>query len=376
LRQARRLVTTATLCNFSFLCYYVSRTMQNSDSNYYLQFLSLPASGTTGDTPTSGLKEAEIYDAYSQAVTAVVDKVGPAVAHVQVTRKMVQHRGTNPREEGGSGSGVIITPDGYTVTNNHVVESGDIYKVALPDGSNYSAELVGRDPATDLAVLRIPGSDLPIANLGDSEKLRVGQLAIAIGNPFGFQNTVTTGVISALGRSLRSRSGRLIENIIQTDAALNPGSSGGPLVDSRGLVIGINTAIIQFAQGICFAIPVNTMRWVVSSLIKEGKVTRGFLGIAGQNVPLPVRVVRYFQLKQDSGVQVLDVTRNSPAYLSGLRIGDVIISLDDKPMTGVDDIHRLLNREVIGKRMQIIALRDWTSQEKLYIVPAENPELV
>ena len=351
-------------------------TMKDSELNYHLQFLSLPASGKTGDPPASDLKDAEFLDAYSQAVTTVVDKVGPAVAHVQVTQKKAQHRSAPSREEGGSGSGVVITPDGYTVTNNHVVETGDTFRVALPDGSSYSADLVGRDPATDLAVLRVPGSDLPIANLGDSEKLKVGQLAIAIGNPFGFQNTVTAGVISALGRSLRSRSGRLIENIIQTDAALNPGSSGGPLVDSRGLVIGINTAIIQFAQGICFAIPVNTMRWVVSLLIKEGKVTRGFLGIAGQNVPLPVRVVRYFQLKQDAGVQVLDVTRNSPAYLSGLQTGDIIISLDDNPVTGVDDIHRLLTRDVIGKRMHVVVLRDWTNRSEFYIVPAENPELV
>jgi S1-C subfamily serine protease len=348
--------------------------MNNSEAEYNLQFLL--ASGESSDSSLLESNEVEILDAYSMAVTEVVSRVGPAVAHVHVSRKPGQRRGPQPRQEGGSGSGVVITPDGYIVTNNHVVESGDSFRIALPDGSIFNGELVGKDAVTDLAVLRVPGSDLPIAKLGDSDKLRVGQLAIAIGNPYGFQNTVTAGVISALGRSLRSRSGRLIENIIQTDAALNPGSSGGPLVDSKGVVIGINTAIIQFAQGICFAIPVNTMRWVVSSILREGKVTRGFLGIAGQNVPLPVKVMRFFQLKQENGVQILDVTRNSPAETAGLQTGDVLILLNDKPVTGVDDVHRILTRDTIGKTMQIVLLRDWTKRIELSIVPVENPELV
>jgi len=269
---------------------------------------------------------------------------------------------------------VVITPDGYTVTNSHVVDGADTLKVSLADGTSYDAELTGKDSASDIAVLRVQGSGLPIAHLGDSDKLQAGQLVIAIGNPLGFQNTVTTGVISALGRSLRSRSGRLIENIIQTDAALNPGNSGGPLVDSKGLVVGINTAIIQFAQGICFAIPVNTMRWVVSSLIREGKVTRGYLGITGQNVPLPVRVVRYFQLKQDAGVQIMDVMVGSPAHSSGLKEGDIIISLDNNPVTGVDDIHRLLSRDIIGKGLDITLLREWTNRLEMRIVPVESPD--
>jgi S1-C subfamily serine protease len=269
---------------------------------------------------------------------------------------------------------VVIAPDGYIVTNSHVVEGSSAVEASLADGSSYTAELVGQDSATDLALLRIPGSGLSTARLGDSDKLRVGQLAIAIGNPLGFQSTVTTGVISALGRSLRSRSGRLIENIIQTDAALNPGSSGGPLVDSRGLVLGINTAIIQFAQGICFAIPANTVRWVLTLLIREGKVIRGYLGIAGQTVPLPVRVVRHFHLGQDTGVQEIGVTPNSPAYIAGLKEGDIIISLDQNPVTGVNDIHRRLGKEVIGKKLGIVVLREWTTRLEMSIVPVESPD--
>jgi S1-C subfamily serine protease len=343
-------------------------------SEFHLKFLDFPAPAKPGEPSSHNTTNGEILDAYSQAVTRAVAEVGPAVAQIRVTRKTGSRRGTHSREEAGSGSGVVIAPDGYTVTNSHVVEGADFFEMALPDGSNYKAELIGKDVATDLAVLRAQGSDLPIAQLGDSTNLLVGQLVIAIGNPFGFQNTVTAGVISALGRSLRSRSGRLIEGIIQTDAALNPGNSGGPLVDSGGSVIGINTAIIQQAQGICFAIPINTMRWVVSSLIREGKVTRGYLGIAGQNVPLPVKVVRYFQLKQDAGVQMVEVKPGSPAYAAGLKAGDIIISLEGKTIVSVDDIHRLLGREVIGQRMRVVFLRDWTNRLEGDITPAVNPE--
>jgi S1-C subfamily serine protease len=269
---------------------------------------------------------------------------------------------------------VIIAPDGYIVTNAHVVEQASRLDISLADGSSYTAELVGQDSATDLAVVRVPGSGLPAAALGDSDRLRVGQLAIAIGNPLGFQSTVTAGVISALGRSLRSRTGRLIENIIQTDAALNPGSSGGPLVDSQGLVVGINTAIIQFAQGICFAIPVNTMRWVAGVLIREGKVVRGFLGISGQTVPLPERVARHFNLSGNAGVQVVSVSPASPASTAGLAEGDVIISLGQEPVASVDDIHRLLSRDVIGKPLAVALIREWTRRVETTVVPAVNPE--
>jgi S1-C subfamily serine protease len=348
--------------------------MVEDSADYYLKFLEFSPPGETAEYIPPEAEEAEILDTYSRTVTDVVGRVGPAVAHISVKKRAEGRRGAASRETEGAGSGVVITPDGYTITNNHVVEEANDLKVSLADGSSYNAELVGKDPATDLAVLRVQGSGLSIARLGDSDRLQAGQLVVAIGNPFGFQNTVTAGVISAVGRSLRSRSGRLIENIIQTDAALNPGNSGGPLVDFRGLVVGINTAIIQFAQGICFAIPVNTVRWVVSLLISEGKVTRGYLGIAGQNVPLPVRVVRYFQLEQDSGVQILDVTAGSPAHRSGLKEGDIIVSLDNNAITGVDDIHRLLSGELIGRRLQMVLLRDWTKRLEIEIEPVEYPD--
>ncbi len=316
----------------------------------------------------------EILDAYSQAVTGAVRKVGPSVAHVHVKRRGDDGHARMHRETRGTGSGVIITPDGYCVTNSHVVEIADEYNVTLADGSRYSAELIGKDTATDLALLRVQASGLPLANLGDSDRLQVGQLVIAIGNPLGFQNTVTAGVVSALGRSLRSRSGRLIENIIQTDAALNPGNSGGPLVDAGGQVVGINTAIISNAQGICFAVPVNTMRWVITSILREGRVVRAFLGIAGQNIPLPVRVVRHFNLKNETAVQVMDVVPNSPASRSGLIEGDIIISLNGKPVSRIDDIHRSLGKEDIGKEFRVTLLRDWVNLRELTIFPAEASE--
>ena len=348
--------------------------MVEGKSDHVLRFLDFsPPVETVGGKQPGTSEEVELLDAYSKAVTRVVAKVGPAVVNIRVKKKTPVRPGRPSREAEGGASGVIIAPDGYIVTNSHVVEETTEVRVALADGTSYTAEVVGQDSATDLALLRVPGSRLPIAILGDSDKLRVGQLAIAIGNPLGFQSTVTAGVISALGRSLRSRSGRLIENIIQTDAALNPGSSGGPLVDSQGMIVGINTAIIQFAQGICFAIPVNTVRWVVSLLIREGKVTRGYLGISGQMVPLPVRVVRYLQLGHDTAVQVLGVTPNSPAHVAGLREGDTILSLGQTPVTGVDDIHRLLTRDVIGKKLDIVLLREGERLETS-IVPAVSPD--
>ena len=341
---------------------------------YSYDFISDPASAGTANRPENASgNDGALLDAYSRAVTDVVAKVGPTVAHIHVKKKAESHRPGPSREMEASGSGFVITPDGYVVTNCHVVEGAGGIEVTLADGTTCKAEAVGQDPATDIALIRIGASGLLMADLGDSGKLRVGQMAIAIGNPMGFQNTVTAGVISALGRSLRSQTGRLIENVIQTDAALNPGNSGGPLVDSRGCVIGINTAIIQSAQGICFAIPVNTMRWVVTQLIRVGKVTRGFLGIAGQTVPLPVRIVRYFQLTHDSGVQVIDVTRNSPAWGAGLKEGDVIISLGVKAVNSIDDIHRMLNEESIGKKQNVILLRNWTERIEKEIIPAVNP---
>ncbi len=358
----------------------------NDEKDFQLGFLGLPAEAESPQFVQGEAQgDADILDAYSRAVTNVVAAVGPAVVHIHVRRK-AGDRGTGggpagrgARPEGrdrpgaeGSASGVIITPDGYVVTNSHVVDGVDVITVRLADGTSFPALLVGQDPATDLALLRVPGAQLPIARLGDSSRLRVGQLAIAIGNPFGFQNTVTSGVVSAQGRAIRSMSGRLIENVIQTDAPLNPGNSGGPLVDSRGLVIGINTAIIQYAQGICFAVPVNTMRWVVTALLREGKITRGFLGIAGQTVPLPLKVIRFFNLKQDSGVYVVAVSPGSPVAAAGLAEGDVVLGLGETPARGVDDVHRFLTRDAIGKKLVLRVLRNWTTMLELSAVPEES----
>ena len=355
------------------------------DRDSQLGFLGLPAEAESQQAFHEEVHgDADILDAYSRAVTNVVAAVGPAVVHIHVRHKPEQHgtgapaggrHGGRPQPEAeGSASGVIITPDGYVVTNSHVVDGADVINTRLADGTSFPALLVGKDAATDLALLRVPGAQLPIAKLGDSSRLRVGQLAIAIGNPFGFQNTVTSGVVSALGRSIRSMSDRLIEDVIQTDAPLNPGNSGGPLVDSRGLVVGINTAIIQYAQGICFAIPVNTMRWVVTTLLREGKITRGFLGIAGQTVPLPVKVIRFFNLKQDSGVYVVAVSPGSPAASAGVAEGDVIVGLESNVTRGVDDIHRFLTRDVIGRKLGLRVLRGWTTVLELSAIPQEGRE--
>jgi S1-C subfamily serine protease len=316
----------------------------------------------------------KILDAYSRIIVDVVKEAGPSVVHVHV-RQDTDGSGRSQQRAEASGSGVIIAPDGYMVTNSHVVENAAGIDVSLADGSSFQAEIIGLDKATDLALLRVLSDiNLPAAHLGDSDQLQVGQIAIAIGNPYGFQNTVTAGVISALGRSLRSRTGRLIENVIQTDAALNPGNSGGPLVDSNGQVIGINTAIIQYAQGICFAIPVNTMRWIATILLREGKVTRGFLGISGQTVPLPARVVRYFRLPQETGVHVINVVKGSSADNASLKEGDVIISLAEQTITTVDDIHKLLMADKIGKKLGIILLRAWTQKLEAYVTPSRSSD--
>ena len=315
----------------------------------------------------------ELLDAYSRAVVGVVDKVGPAVVSVSVTRRDPSgssRRPRPPREPDGAGSGVIITPDGFLLTNNHVVENAGRLEINLTDGRTLPAEVVGTDPATDLALVRAGAAGLPAAELGDSGALRVGQLAIAIGNPLGFQSTVSTGVISALGRALRSQSGRLIENIIQTDVPLNPGNSGGPLVDSRGRVIGINTAIIAMAQGISFAIPVDTARWVVSELITRGKVRRAYLGLSGQVRPVGRRVQRYFELPQATVVEVLAVEANGPAQRAGLREGDRIVALDGQAVANVDDIHRLLTNQTTAAPLKLSVLREQERLE-LSVIPGE-----
>ena len=289
------------------------------------------------------MNDDELLDAYSQAVIGAVETVGPAVVNV--------HRG-----DAGAGSGVIFTPDGLVLTNHHVVHGASRVEVILPDGHAMRADVIGQDAATDLAVLRVDAT-VPWARFGDSRRLRVGQVAIAIGNPYGFQHSVTSGVISALGRSLRSQSGRLIDDIIQTDASLNPGNSGGPLVTTRGEVVGINTAMIRPAQGLCFAIGINTARFVASRLIRDGRIRRAYIGIAGQNIDVPRTLARANQLAISSAVRVASVEPESPAARAGLEKGDLVFAAGDVAVAGIDDLHRILNEERINARMDVSLLR-------------------
>ncbi|MBJ6727394.1 trypsin-like peptidase domain-containing protein [Geomonas sp. Red875] len=309
--------------------------------------------------------DVELLDAYSRAVITVVDTVGPAVVGIAVAK-----RGGGP-EMSGAGTGVLIAPDGYVLTNDHVVQGSDQVTVTLQDGVTLPAALVGTDPATDLAVLRAEGAGLPYANLGDSAALRAGQLVIAIGNPLGFQSTVSTGVVSALGRALRSREGRLIENIIQHTAPLNPGNSGGPLVDSRGRVVGINTAIIMAAQGIGFSVPANTARLVVSQLLTHGRVRRGTLGLAAQQLPLNRQLARYYHLQNKFAVEVVAVSERGSAYQAGIRQGDHLVSLNGQIVESVDDVHRILADWPIGKELPVVLLRG-TELMHVPVTPVES----
>ena len=323
-------------------------------------FPILAASDLHGDQPTAALPSApaddELLDAYSRAVSGVVERLAPAVVSVEVQHR---RRGGSAREDrgGGHGSGFVFTPDGFILTNSHVAHGATKTDVAFADGRRLRAELVGDDPDTDLAVLRVDVSSQAAAPLGDSAALRVGQVVIAIGNPLGFQSTVTAGVVSALGRSFRSVSGRLIDNVIQTDAALNPGNSGGPLLDSRGQVVGVNTAVILPAQGICFAVAVNTVKLVVGQLIAFGHVRRARIGVGGQNVSLPRLAVRAHRLIQPSGVLITTVEGGSPAARAGLQVGDIIVAFDEEPVHGIDDLHRLLTGERIGAATTVTAVR-------------------
>src|SRR5213080_4153968 len=327
--------------------------------------ISAPATGAAA-RPTDG----ELLDAYSRAVTGAAEQVGPAVVSVEVRHK-VERRGRPAREVPGNGSGFVFTPDGFVLTNSHVVHGATRLDAAFPDGRRVRAELVGDDPDTDLAVLRVSPVSLTVAQLGDSAALRVGQLVVAIGNPLGFQSTVTAGVVSALGRSFRSVGGRLIDDVIQTDAALNPGNSGGPLVDSRGRVVGVNTAVILPAQGICFAVAINTAKFVAGQLIAHGRIRRGRIGVAGQHVPLLRLAVRAHGLEAKSGVLVTGVDESSPAGRTGLRPGDIIVGFDDKPVTGIDDLHRLLASDRIGVQTTVSVLRNADKLE-LAIVPVQT----
>jgi S1-C subfamily serine protease len=316
----------------------------------------------------------DLLDAYSKAVIKAAERVSPSVVNIDVRKNPMGRQIANPglpEEMRGNGSGFIFTPDGFILTNSHVVHQATRIEVTLSDGQHFQADLIGDDPDSDLAVVRVNGPNLVAAPLGDSKKIRVGQLVIAIGNPYGFQYTVTSGVISALGRSLRSISGRLIDNIIQTDAALNPGNSGGPLVTSQGEVIGVNTAMILAAQGICFAIAINTAKYVAGKLIKEGKIRRSYIGLGGQNVQLHRRLVRFYRLPVESGILVVHIEKNSPAMRAGLSEGDVIIGFDGQGIAGIDDLHKVLTEEKVGVKTLLTVLRR-SERLTLEIIPEES----
>ncbi len=348
----------------------VTRSKKNSESlDFILNDIGLKASRSApGETqPDDG----DLLDAYSRTVVGAVARVAPAVANIEVKQRRNAAGDSGAREVSGNGSGFVITPDGFILTNSHVVHDATEITVNLQDGREYPARLTGDDPDTDLAVIRIDGPQLTHVRLANSENLRVGQLVVAIGNPLGFEATVTAGVISAVGRSMRAQSGRLIDNIVQTDAALNPGNSGGPLVNSAGEVVGVNTAMIRPAQGICFAIASNTAKFVAGWLIKDGKIRRSYIGVAGQNVPIHRRVLRFYGLPLETGVLVVSIENNSPAERAGLRQGDLIVAFNGQPVASVHDLHKVLVGEQIGLNATLTVIRH-TEKLELPILPAES----
>ncbi len=317
--------------------------------------------------------EEPLLDAYSAAVTAAVESITPSVLAIEVVKtRGAGARARNGGEVAGAGSGFIFTPDGFALTNSHVVHDTDHVRVTLTDGRRLNAELIGDDPDTDLAVIRIDAPDLVPATLGDSDRLRPGQVAVAVGCPFGFQCTVTSGIVSALGRSLRAQSGRLMDGIIQTDAPLNPGNSGGPLVTSQGAVIGVNTAVIAMAQGLCFAIPINTAKFVAGRLIKDGRIRRAYVGFGGQAVPLLQAVTRFYRLPLTSGILVVTTEPDSPAAAAGLRDGDIIVRFGGLAVDNVETLQRMLTDARIGLETSMAVLRG-TELRELRVVPAERP---
>jgi S1-C subfamily serine protease len=330
-----------------------------------VDFVSTELNERNGRVRPRPSDDATLLDAYSEAVVSVVDSVGPTVVGVRTSRGRGSGRGED------SGSGVIVASDGYILTNSHVVHGASKFEVSLIDGRRLPASLTGDDPASDLAVIRADGQGLPAAHFGQSARLRVGQLVIAIGNPFGFQSTVSAGVVSALGRSLRSTTGRLIDNIIQTDVALNPGNSGGPLVDSRGFVVGVNTAIFAMAQGISFAIPIDTATWVIPELLAHGRVRRPYLGFGGQSRPLDRRVARALGLANTRAIEVLSVEPSTPAAAE-LRTGDLLVAIGGKPMEDVDAVHRELLGHPIGVPLTLTVLREGALRA-LTVVPTDVP---
>jgi S1-C subfamily serine protease len=316
-----------------------------------LDFISLDAESAAPGAAapdTAPANDGEALDAYSQAVSAVAVDLSPSAVAIRMRA---------PNGRGGAGSGVVIAPDGYVITNSHVVHGAEALEATVAGRETVPARLVGADPDTDLALIRLDAGGLPAATLGDSDKLRVGQLVVAIGNPLGLDATVTAGVVSALRRTLRSLSGSLIEDVIQTDAALNPGNSGGALVDSRGRVVGINTAVVAGAQGLCFAVPVNTAKWVVPLLLRDGRVVRGRIGLAGATAALPRRLVVHHQLPGDTAVRVVEVVPGGPAAAAGLVPGDMIVTVEGAPVRSVDGLRRALARDAVGRALELAYLR-------------------
>ncbi|EEA00782.1 2-alkenal reductase [Burkholderia sp. H160] len=342
----------------------------------FIDDLSSAASDAPGPQSTDLLTHGDdaLLDAYSRTVIGALERVQQAVVFIAVERRLPgdasAHLGRGTR--GGTGSGFLFTPDGYLLTNSHVVHGATHFQVTLADGAKFDADLVGDDPGSDLAVLRIGSPEpLPHVELGESSKLRVGQIAIAVGNPLGLQQTVTTGVISALGRSLRSNSGRMIYDVIQTDAALNPGNSGGPLINSAGQVIGVNTAIIPGAQAICFATAIDTAKWVIMQIFAHGRVRRAYIGVAGTTAPLSRRMQRYFGLNAQSGVHVMEIVKGSPAALGGLRTDDTIVAIDAQPVQDVDSLQRTLDASRIDKPVSMTVLRG-AQRVELTVTPVEQ----
>lgn len=336
------------------------------------QFLATEGSAPSTTPAFQPADDADLLDSYSRTVSGVARHVSKAVAHLNVKKPNVKQRNGQPQNpNGGTGSGFLISTDGYLVTNSHVINGAENIEVTLPDGRSFAAEVVGDDPATDLAVIKISGDNFVTVGFGRSDQLQVGQIAIAIGNPYGFQYSVTAGVVSALGRTLRSQSGRLIDDVIQTDAALNPGNSGGPLVDSRGNVIGVNTAVILPAQGLCFAVASNLAEFVVGKLILEGRVRRGYLGIGAQGVPLPPKVLQTLQITATKGgIQIQSVEQNSPAAKAGLNAGDIIVQFEGRPIDSIDALHKVLDEKSIGRSIQLWVLRGG-SLKQFAVVPGE-----
>ena len=348
-----------------------SETLLNSSNQPASQGWGAEAESDPARSAISANNDSALLDAYSRAVTSAVERVSPSVVNIEVHQSSDRARSGEPRERHGGGSGFVFTPDGLIITNSHVVHDASRIHVTLSDGRRMPATAIGDDPASDLAVVRVDEPGLTAAALGDSQQLRVGQLVVAIGTPYGFQSTVTAGVVSALGRSLRSYSGRLIDDVIQTDAALNPGNSGGPLVDSAGRVIGVNTATILPAQGICFAIGINTAKFVASRLLRDGRIRRSYIGVSAQTVPVHRRVVRFYDLPKESGALILSVEEKSPAKRAGLREGDIVVALESKPIAGVDDLHRVLTDIRVGVSCSLTILRH-TEKLELKIVPEES----